>query len=154
MTFRSDAYEQTLSKKLKIGYLCYKDQSGKTVYGLENLPVSKGTSRAIKMTLDKLETLGHSLVPFEVTQAEFREMEQVYIGFANVASIPNLAAHSKKRYERLLPFYNLFILVASLPTFLLSFVIWILEKCTSEHRLVNRARSMKTLNHEGVNGLY
>ena len=42
------------------------------------------------MTLDKLESLGHTLVPFEVTLNEFREMEQVYIGFARVASIPNL----------------------------------------------------------------
>jgi len=27
------------------------------------------------MTIDKLKSLGHTLVPFEITQAEFIEME-------------------------------------------------------------------------------
>jgi hypothetical protein len=64
-----------LNNKLKIGYLCYKTPSGQLLYGLENLPISKGTTRAIKMTIDKLKELGHTLVPFEMTHAEFIEMD-------------------------------------------------------------------------------
>jgi hypothetical protein len=52
---------------LKIGYLCYKNRSGEIIYGLENLPISKGTTRAIEMTIQKLKSLGHSLIPFEVS---------------------------------------------------------------------------------------
>jgi hypothetical protein len=49
--FREDAYKKTLQSKLKIGYLCYNTTDGKTFYGLENLPVSKATTRAVEMTI-------------------------------------------------------------------------------------------------------
>jgi hypothetical protein len=64
--FREDAYKKTLQSKLKIGYLCYKTSDGKTLYGLENLPISKATTRAVEMTIQKLKELGHTLVPFEI----------------------------------------------------------------------------------------
>jgi hypothetical protein len=81
-------------------------------------------------------------------------MEQVYIGFARVASIPNLKSLESRRYEKLMPFYTLFMLVTSLPSFLLTFVVWVMERFTSEARLANRARGTRALSHEGVNGLY
>lgn len=37
------------------------------MYGLENCPVSKATSRAIKMTIEKLKEAGHTLVEFTIS---------------------------------------------------------------------------------------
>jgi hypothetical protein len=71
INFRHEAYNETLNKKLKIGYLCYKTPSGEMLLGLESLPISKGTARAVSMTIDKLRSLGHTLVPFEMTLQEF-----------------------------------------------------------------------------------
>ena len=50
MPFREDAYSKTLEKKMKIGFLCYTNANGQATYGLESLPISKGTERAIKTT--------------------------------------------------------------------------------------------------------
>lgn len=72
--FREQAFDKTVASKLKIGYLCYKSKSGQTLYGLENCPVSKGTSRAIQMTIDKLREAGHTLVEFTISQQDFDEM--------------------------------------------------------------------------------
>ena len=93
-------------------------------------------------------------MPFEVTQAEFTEMEQVYIAFATVASIPNLKSLESRRYERLMPFYKLFMYVTELPSFMLTFVVWVLERFTNEGRLANKARGTRALSHEGINALY
>lgn len=106
------------------------------------------------MTIDKLRELGHTLVPFEVTQAEFLEMEHVYIAFAKHASMPNIKALTKKRHEYLMPFYRLFVLAASLPNWLLKCATWVLVTCTAERRLAHRARALRSLNHEEVNGLH
>jgi len=68
--FREKAYQDTLKKKLKLGYLAYKNGSGEYELGVESLPISKGTKRAIQTTINKLKADGHTLVPFEVTLEE------------------------------------------------------------------------------------
>lgn len=83
--FRSDVYSQVLKKKIKFGYLCYRNANSKLLYGLESLPVSRATSRALQMTIDKLRGLGHEFVPFEVTYEEFSELDLCYIAFTRHA---------------------------------------------------------------------
>ena len=85
MPFREDEYNKTLAKKMKIGYLCYVDRNGRETYGLESLPISKATERAIKLTREKLTSLGHELVPFVVSYEEFMEIDSCYIAFTRHA---------------------------------------------------------------------
>ena len=72
------------------------------------------------MTIDKLRSEGHTLVPFEMTLAETIEIDRVFIGFSKTASIPDMSVHAKKRYEYPMPYYNLFITVCGLPNWLKS----------------------------------
>jgi len=106
------------------------------------------------MTLDKLRELGHTLVPFEITQSEFLEMEEVYVAFLNHASMPNLKSLTKKRHEYLMPYYRLFIWASSLPNWLLKFARYFLDKFTVERRLSQKIKGVLSLDHEQVNGLY
>ena len=78
------------------------------------------------MTIEKLKSEGHTLVPFEMTLGEMREIDEVFIGFSKAASIPDMTAHAKKRYEKPMPFYNLFITVCGLPNWLKSVAKWFL----------------------------
>lgn len=84
------------------------------------------------MTIDKLKDQGHKLVPFVMTFAEMQAIDQVFLGFAKTASIPDMTAHAKKRYEYPMPFYSLFITVCGLPNWIKSFAKWFLTKFTSE----------------------
>ena len=52
--FREQAYEETLVKKLKIGYLAYLNQEGDYEVGVEALPVSRATKRAVLSTVERL----------------------------------------------------------------------------------------------------
>lgn len=116
MVFRQDAYDKTMSnKKLKLGYLCYKDNEGNIQYGIENLPLSKASTRIIKSVKERLESLGHELIPFEVNQNEYDDLMDTYIGFAKHASIPSFHLLEKSKHEYLMPFYRMFAFI-TVPT--------------------------------------
>ena len=68
LLFNSEAFNKTKDKKLKLGYLVFKNSTGETEFGLENLPISKASKRAMTMTIDKLREKGHELIPFEIPQ--------------------------------------------------------------------------------------
>lgn len=54
LLFNSEVYNKTKDKKLRLGYLVFKTSTGENELGLENLPLSKASKRAMTMTIDKL----------------------------------------------------------------------------------------------------
>lgn len=154
MLFRQEAYDKVMTKKLRLGYLCYKDSKGEIQFGIENLPLSKASTRVIKTVKEKLEALGHELVPFEVTQGEYEELIDTYIGFAKTASIPSFHDLEKRKHEYLMPFYRLFSFIAGCPQWFKSFAAWFLRTFTSEKRLAKRLVALRNRDYNGVNALH
>lgn len=93
-------------------------------------------------------------MPFEVTLAEIDELSYAYVGFARVSGVPDFVKLEKDRYEYVLPMYRKFVLITSLPNFLLRFIKWVLNKFTREQRLAKRLDSLKKFDHDGVSDLY
>jgi len=54
MPFNNDAFKNTLNKKLTFGYVCY-NKDGKIIDGVESLPLSKASKRAMVEVREKLE---------------------------------------------------------------------------------------------------
>lgn len=154
LRFNSEAFNKTKDKKLKLGYLVFKTSTGETEFGLENLPISKASKRAMTMTIDKLREKGHELIPFEIPQQDILEMISCYIGFAKVASVPGMLDLQAKRHEYLLPQYKVLMTAATLPDFAKSFIAWFLSSFTNEQRLAHRLRALKSKNWAQVNQLH
>jgi len=155
MVFRQDAYDKTMSnKKLKLGYLCFKDNEGNIQYGIENLPLSKASTRIIRSVKEKLESLGHELIPFEVNQNEYDDLMDTYIGFAKHASIPSFHLLEKSKHEYLMPFYRLFAFIAGCPQWFKSIAVWFLSTFTAEKRLAKRLVALRNRDYNGINALH
>lgn len=154
LRFNNEAYSKTRDKKLKLGYLVFKSSSGEHEFGLENLPISKASKRAMTMTIEKLREKGHELIPFEIPHQDILEMISCYIGFAKVASVPGMEDLQAKRHEYLLPQYKLLLTAATLPDFAKSVISWFLNAFTNEQRLAHRLRALMSKNWIQINQLH
>ena len=84
------------------------------------------------MTIDKLRAAGHTLVEYTISQDDFDEMQSVFLGFANVASIPSISTHAKNCHEYLMPYYKLLMILTKLPDWFKRALAWLLTKFTNE----------------------
>ena len=60
----------------------------------------------------------------------------------------------KDRYEYMLPFFRKFLLLTSLPNFILRLIAWFLNKFTSEQRLAKKVAALLNKDHDGINDIY
>ncbi len=134
--------------------MIYYDERGKQHYGMESLPISKATERAIGATLKKLSDHGHTLVPFEMKLSEMDELNSVYVGLTKHSAIPEFKSLESKKNERLMPFYKRFILITIVPNIVRKLIAWILNSCLREPRLAKRVEALFDKNHDGISMLY
>lgn len=78
----------------------------------------------------------------------------IYIGFAKMASIPSFIDLEKNKYEYVMPFYRLFVMISKVPNWLKKILVWILRKFTSEQRLANRLHATRNRNYHEINALH
>jgi hypothetical protein len=60
----------------------------------------------------------------------------------------------RDRYEYMLPYFRKFLLLTSLPNFMLRFIAWFLGRFTSEQRLAKRVAALLNRDHDGVSDIY
>lgn len=60
----------------------------------------------------------------------------------------------KDRYEYMLPFFRKFLLLTSLPNFMLRLITWFLNKFTSEQRLAKKVAALLNKDHDGISDIY
>ena len=80
----------------------------------------------------KLESLGHTLVPFTITLQEYIDLFDTYAGLARHSSVPGIWHLQKYNYEYYLPCYKLMMFGAGLPNWLKGILVWFLKKFTKE----------------------
>jgi len=68
---------------LTFGYVCY-TRNGNLVDGVESLPLSKATVRAMKEVREKLQAQGHKVIPFQITPEQIDEMLSIFVGFSGM----------------------------------------------------------------------
>jgi len=54
------------------------------VDGVESLPLSKATVRAMKEVREKLQAQGHKVIPFQITPEQIDEMLSIFVGFSGM----------------------------------------------------------------------
>lgn len=60
----------------------------------------------------------------------------------------------RDRYEYMLPYFRKFLLLTSLPNFMLRFIAWFLSRFTSEQRLAKRIDALLGKDHDGISDIY
>ena len=87
MPFNENAFQNTKTRKLTFGYVCY-TKDGKLIDGVESLPLSKASTRAMIEVRQRLEAQGHKVVPFQINLEQIDEMLAVYSGFIAMNVMP------------------------------------------------------------------
>lgn len=154
MAFRHKEYNETLGKKLRLGYLCWKDSNGVERWGIEHSPVSVATTRTMEMVKAKLRELGHELVPFTITLAEYRDLFDTYAGLSTFCSVPGMWHLQDNCYEYLLPSYRILVFIAKFPNIIKRFLSWFLLKFTKEQRLAYKLWGTRKRDYVGLNKMY
>ncbi|CDW81908.1 amidase family protein [Stylonychia lemnae] len=97
MPFDDQKLTEVQNRKLKIGY--FDD--------IPTLASCKSNKRAINIAKQKLEQLGHNLIPFNLKQQQFDKMKQIEIPTFYLGLGKQLQSLFYQNYEYILPMYRL-----------------------------------------------
>jgi Asp-tRNA(Asn)/Glu-tRNA(Gln) amidotransferase A subunit family amidase len=96
LPFKNEVYEETLKKKLIIGYY---DE-------LTCFPATASVKRAMELAKKSLIQQGHTLVKIEIPLEECREFLTIFYKCIAIGSMGQLVDECNKRYERPMHFYK------------------------------------------------
>lgn len=117
--FNELVYEQTHSKKIKVGYFT----------DLVMLPSSAAVKRSIEFVKERLEEDGHEVVPVELSEKLMWAIPDLYFSIYGAWHVKSMGKACKKNFEKPHPFYEDSIRLGRSKGFtrnLLLFATWIL----------------------------
>lgn len=135
LPFNKDAFDQTLSKKLRIG----------VIEELPLLPLSKAMRRAMEVAKDALTKHGCELVPFSFSRQQHLDFWLTYLKCTNIAVVPQMAKCLRDGYESPIAIYKDFFMFFGLPRPIKKLLQFIITKFVSE-RLGLTLSTVKTYN--------
>jgi fatty acid amide hydrolase len=133
--FDTIKFDQTLRKKLRIGYF-------------EDTPLlntSEAVKRSLRLTKQKLEALGHEVIPFPLSLQETQEYQDLHVAGCTIGVVAQFHKCITSNYDDFIPIYRKSMFYFSSPRWVQALMRAIVGSCLSQ-RQVKVMRNIKNHN--------